>query len=448
MAKMANADRPERDNGDETTRESTANRRAPLGTILAPLVSVLGVVIVVISAAIVALPSLNSMTSEAALAAHPPVTNELDSIKAVRPDASELPAPIIELVSTSALDSQIAPPLDSPIHAIRRDCPLRVPLSDGRTLWIFCDTSQFEGNGNLDSFTNTTAAIAEADDPTTMHEPLDAANKPFRFITPTDSYQPCWWGQKRFVWPGAAVAIPTRDGLDHILIYYQSICAESGHGLADDLFHDMGVAEFVYDAKHPPAATDPLRATVINEQIFEAPADHIPFGQAAVLQGDHIYAYRCPNQPLGCFAARVRSDRATVRSAYEYWDGAIWSSDVRRAQALTMPRQRYANKPSVTYLARSRMFVMADAAGLDSGRFTLRAARSAQGPWSDPIEYNPPGCLHPFPHHCFGVEVHQEFSDAGGLTLTYYNATVGLAESPVRGVRVAIRFRPPPITPA
>ncbi len=76
-----------------------------------------------------------------------------------------LPPPVIEATARPQDVATVAPPSDSPIHAIRRDCPINAPLSDGRSLWIFCDSSLFGPDGKLAAFSNTTAGFAEHDDP-------------------------------------------------------------------------------------------------------------------------------------------------------------------------------------------------------------------------------------------------------------------------------------------
>ena len=251
---------------------------------------VVGLAALLLGAALVVVAAKGHPAPIASLASPAPSTTDPANVASLA-EESLLP-PAIELTDKPQLVSQVAPPPESPIHAIRRDCPINAPLSDGRSLWIFCDTSMFGPDGKLSAFSNTSAAFAERDSPIVLHEPLDAEGKPYRFITPTSDYNPCLWGENRFLWPSAAITIPLPDGRDRVLVYYQSLCAAPGKGMVHEMFKDMGVAEYLYDPAHRPAPDEPIQGRIINEQVFGHPADgDSGFGQAAVLQGGLLYVY-------------------------------------------------------------------------------------------------------------------------------------------------------------
>jgi hypothetical protein len=401
---------------------------------------IIGLAFLLCGAALVVVAAKGHPAPVASLAA--PASSATDPANVAGLAEESLPPPAIEITDKPQLVSQVAPPPESPIHAIRRDCPINAPLSDGRSLWIFCDTSMFGPDGKLSAFSNTSAAFAEHDSPIVLHEPLDAEGKPYRFITPTSDYNPCLWGENRFLWPSAAITIHLPDGRDRVLVYYQSLCAAPGKGMVHEMFKDMGVAEYLYDPAHRPGPDEPIQGRIINEQIFGHPDDgDSGFGQAAVLQGGLLYVYRCT--PDGaCYVGRVNPADATSSGAYTFWDGQDWVADEKAAGELEMPNRTFAMKPSVNYFPMSRLFVMVDTEELHTGVIAVRVARSPQGPWSEPALLIPPGCEHKFPQQCFGVEVHENMSDASAISITFYNPSIKLGESPVQGMRVPVRIVP------
>lgn len=343
----------------------------------------------------------------------------------------------------------VASPRGTPLAQVRRDCPISAPLTDGHVLWMFCDSSVVAPDGTLTGFANTSAAFADQDDPATLWEPVDAGDKPYRFLTPTDLYQPCDAQHQRFLWIESAVTVPLDDGRDRVLIYYQSVCVKAGEPVDDQLFKDGGLAEYVYDPAHPPVAGQPIVGRILVEQLFPRPTDGLsPFGQAAVLHDDFVYVYRCRSNG-SCSVARVGVHAAAQPGAYRYWDGVRWVADPARAIQLVDPGRSYALKPSVTYWPRAQVFLMADVLDLETGTIGVSVARNPVGPWSVPAPVTLPGCSRRHPYQCFGVEVHGDLSDRSALVFTYFNPAVGLELSPVGLARVpalALDWRetPPP----
>ena len=385
-----------------------------------------------------------------------PTATPGDVVRRDRPEPAQLPVapavppsgvvattpagpPSLRVTGVSA-PSVIAPPEGSPLRTIRRDCPLSAPLSDGRTLWIFCDTSDFSPAGKLRTFVNTTAAFSEPGEPGPVHEPYDRDRHPFRFLTPTGDYRPCAAGQTRLIWPHATVTVPQADGRDRVLIYYQSVCSAGGVGLTTELFRDVGLAEYLYDPKQPPAADTPIRGTVLREQLFARPADAVEtFGSGAAYDGSLVYVYRC--ERVGrCYVGRVDPAAVADPAAYGYWNGVDWQGTIGQAapMALAGGGTGFAMKPSVRYLADRKLWVLADAAQFGAGTINLRLAHRPEGPWGPAAAVVPSDCTGTYPRQCLGVEVHPQFGDAGTLALSYYNPAVPLGESPVRFVRVSI----------
>jgi hypothetical protein len=347
--------------------------------------------------------------------------------------------PVIKVTDVPNTSQAVAPVAGSPIRTIRRDCQINAPLSDGRSLWIFCDTTQFEPPPNdqkLRLFKQTTAAFAENDAPTVLKEPLDKEDKPFQFLEPSAAYTPCTPDQTRFLWPSASVTTPTDDGKDRILVWYQSNCVKANIGVKEDQFRDIGIAEYIYDPKNPPSETTPINGKIINEQLFKKPADSTnPFGQAALLQDGQVYAYRCDTSGE-CFVARAPVGEATKSDAYRFWNGEDWVEGEDNASPMESPGVTYDIKPSVRYFPSVQLYAMIDTHDLDLGDLQLRVARAPQGPWSEPVTFAPPGCNHNFPTQCFAFEIQPALSEEGKMAISYFNPATGNDELPSRFIQV------------
>jgi hypothetical protein len=339
----------------------------------------------------------------------------------------------------------VAPPDSSPIHTIRRDCPVSVPMSDGKIMWMFCDSTQYDQKAGstastLQLFTNTTAGFATKSAPTVVIEALDDKKLPYRFLAPTAAYNPCKPNQHRFMWIQSAVPL-REDGRDRVLIYYQSVCAADGGQMTDDIFFDMGLAQFVYDPKKPPAAGAPLTAQVVQEQLFTKPGTGEGlYGTGGTLKDGFIYVYRCG--PSGtCFVGRVEPAQAAKADAYKFWNGSDFAGTQAQAVAMDMPGHDFAMKPSVDYFAKAGLFVMVDAVGLD-GEQQILVSKTPQGPWTKPVHTRLPGCNSGFPYNCFGIEVHSFLSSDAGISISYFNPTIDNTSSPVQSTVVPVTVYP------
>jgi len=348
------------------------------------------------------------------------------------------PAPTIDRSGTRY--DFLSPPDSSPIRMIDRDCPHSVRLSDGRALWIYCDSSMVD-NGDKSKvifFISTTAAITTPEAPLTMTEPLTDRNEPHQFLTPT-SPDPCGENLHRVLWPLSTAVTTTPDHVDHVLVYFWTVCLLAGK-LEPISLKDVGVAEYRYDPAHPPATGEPVRGTIVNEHLFPQEDGWPTFGRAATAFEGKVYVYRCPTtdrQTNVCAVGRVDPDRAGDPSAYEFWNGEGWGPDLQSAAAVPLPAGGFAIETSVEWVPALGVFVMAhDVIGsFDLG---LRVARRPEGPWSEAARMGVEGCATFFPASCFQFEVQDQLSDSSTLGVIWYDGALRYDGKSVRLARIPI----------
>ncbi len=365
-----------------------------------------------------------------------PGTTRGSGVRATRTTSVEDPgAPTFEL-GVPGDSEPVAPPPDSPMAGIRRDCGISAPLSDGSALWVYCDTALVDEQGRMLGFRNSSAARAEPDRPLVMREPADPEGLPFTFLETEPGYPPCRPGEGRFTWPAAAVRVPHPEPGDRVVIYYHNVCVVPGAFEG----YDLGVAEFVTD---DPAgmASEPIVGRLLEDRLFSRLHDEPPFGQAAVWHEGHVYLYRCDGAPGPCQVARVTPEGVADSTAYEYWTGSGWSQDITDAGPLVMPEPFTGMKPAVEWIPDLGIFVMVDHHRLGSGVVAIRVARRPEGPWSAPADVELPGCTGAYPDICFAAEIHEQLSSEDHLGLTWYDPTFPAGgESPTRFAEVPIQL--------
>lgn len=355
----------------------------------------------------------------------------------------DAPAPSLSAPTVVAESMTVAPPPDSPLALVRRDCGMSVPLPAGGSLWLYCDTAVFRDDDRPAWFANSSAAFASEVDPRTMHEPTDVRGRVRPFLTPDATYPTCDPGAGRFTWPTAAVPVDDDDG-PTIAVFYENVCVESPEMRGADI----GVAEF-----EPPEEAVPdegfeqggpsgwIQAEIVEARLFPRAEADPAFGQAAVRSGDHVFAYRCPDADEACTVARTRADLVEVAdpTSWGAWDGAGWAAPLDAGEPMVMPDPVRLVKPSVGWLADAGVFVLAGHRYDNTGVVQLRVARQPWGPWSPPSEVTLPGCQAAFPNICFAVEVHPQLSDADHVGLSWYDPAFPVGEGiPTRFASVPI----------
>src|SRR5262245_53832488 len=89
-------------------------------------------------------------------------------------DAALSDRPVIVKDGGMTAPKPVHPAADSPLRDVARDCGHSAELQDGRTLWIYCDTTHAEGS----YFVANTAAVSYPGSPTVMHERLTPLAQP------------------------------------------------------------------------------------------------------------------------------------------------------------------------------------------------------------------------------------------------------------------------------
>lgn len=105
------------------------------------------------------------------------------------------------------------------------------------------------------------------------------------------------------------------------------------------------------------------------------------FGQAALINGEHVYAFGCEDALYHpCKLARVELAAVFERSAWQYWTGREWSSDLADAVSTVEAAQVF----SVHYNPHVQRY-LAFYGEREAGAIMLRTATAPEGPWSSPV---------------------------------------------------------------
>ena len=111
-----------------------------------------------------------------------------------------------------------------------RDCGVSTGLSDGRRLWVFCDTSMFDQNLVYKSNSaSNTAAVASWTNGMIVRDTLAGGNVT-QFIDPQYFYACDGY---RATWPSSVATLPDTDGniyTDRVVVLFQNNCIHAGAG--------------------------------------------------------------------------------------------------------------------------------------------------------------------------------------------------------------------------
>ena len=325
------------------------------------------------------------------------------------------------------------PPAGSDFNGLwtsNRDCGFSTPLSNGRIMWVFCDTALFDQNAVLrTNFVASSAAIASVSSSLVMRDSLPGGIV-VPFIDPPDFY-PC--DGYRAAWPSSIATLPDSDGnanTDRVLVFFQNDCVHWGDNGSWRLdAFDIGVAVYEYDAATQPQA---MKATVLNPRLFPAtPGLNHQHGGAIGYDGEsgrvYVHVYACADAG-SCSVKRVlvtndaAADRARVATAaaYEAWSGSAWSASATPAALFTPdPAAPVATAAaSVQYVPSLGRYVMAYSPVPAFGaQAVIRTAPLPQGPWSEAVFVDLPGCA--TSQHCYAPIVQPRFASADKLALSY-----------------------------
>jgi hypothetical protein len=337
--------------------------------------------------------------------------------------------------------TEVGPPPGSPLAGIARDCGMSTPLSDGSSLWLFCDTGWRDESGILRWFVTGSAAFVpnSADngvDRLPVHEPVDADRRPFPLLAVTGEFPRCDPGtDQRLLWATSAITVPEEPDLDRVLLWFEAICVR------DMIPHPAGIGLAELEVSLPASADAPLQATILVESLFPRTEPRTDFGHAAVRDGDTLYLFACEALTDECSLARVPIDGVTVRDRYEFWTGEAWSSDLAERSVMEVPDPQRTIEPSVAWIEGLDRYVRV---GMGINDISVRTASDPRGPWSTPGTVDAPGCRYFYPKSCFALEIHPELSEDDRVVVSLYDPNVDAHEaSPTRLVHLEVTVGPP-----
>ncbi|GHO64106.1 hypothetical protein KSC_029980 [Ktedonobacter sp. SOSP1-52] len=240
-------------------------------------------------------------------------------------------------------------------------------LIGGQLLWTFNDTL-VAGDSHVRS---SSAALAAPTNPLAVHEPLDAKGAPYPFVPFTADEQ--------------VYNDSTGKPDDRIAIWPGSVINYQGGGLV-----------YSYKLKVQPG--------FLNYQFIGIALAHVQAGKTvatresgllftypepdfvnAMIYNNTVYVFGRPhnmdtsNGPY--VAARAPLALATNRSAYTFWNGSSWTSDVNQAAPL------FTDIPgamTVSYNPYLKQFLVVYSQGL-TNNVVMQTAPSIIGPWSRPF---------------------------------------------------------------
>ena len=240
-------------------------------------------------------------------------------------------------------------------------------LIGGQLLWMFDDTLVY-GDSHVRS---SSAALANPTNPLVVHEPLDANGAPFQFVPFTAEEQ--------------AYNDSTGKPDDRIAIWPASVINYQGGGLVYSYKLKVQPGFLNYQFIGVALATVRAGQTAATREPGLLFTDPEPDFVNAMIYHNMVYVFGRPhnmdtsNAPY--VAARAPLAQATNRSAYTFWNGSSWTSDVNQVTAL------FTGIPgamSVSYNSYLGQFLAVYSQAL-SNDVMMQTAPSIVGPWSSPI---------------------------------------------------------------
>jgi hypothetical protein len=190
---------------------------------------------------------------------------------------------------------------------------------------------------------------------------------------------------------------------DRALIFYGLIYAEPGelnfHGVGQSLAVWKGLDQ---QPERPVLSPGSEHPTLL---FHEGEPD---FGLGPTVIGDDLYAFACIQSPIGrpCLLGRVPLAQALDRSAWRFYTGSGWSTEISDSKWL------FSGAPimSVSWNEYLGRYTAIYAPSL-TNQVVMRTAPALEGPWSD-------ATLLFVPHHpdgwVYDALGHQELAEEGG----------------------------------
>lgn len=153
-----------------------------------------------------------------------------------------------------------------------------------------------------------------------------------------------------------------------------------------------------------------------------------------MVYGNYIYLYGKPINRDGLIVGRVRKDRPHDRSAYRFWDGIRWVTDISKSQDMGQGKNLPGASSWNIYLQK---FISVEI-GMGN-EFNIYLSDSPQGPWVEVVKFtNPSEAGKGFFN--YAAYEHPEYSLESGrkLIITYYHPEDQLKGS-IRSLEVTLK---------
>lgn len=325
-------------------------------------------------------------------------------------------------------DVQVDAPVYQPPSVLARDVGVSANVG-GRVSWIFGDTIYNPPACDGTSYRNATAAVGTLASVQTVVEPLDTCGAPSELFTPQLPTDPD--GTRVPFWPDSLVPHP--NGVD-TLIFYQRTRVPQGR--VDAMQVEAGIVDEL-------PATDPTHVDRTDETVLWQPGEPSFVAGAFVDADGYLYAY---TWDLVHYLARVPWASYRDRSAWEFWTGTGWGSDIAAAQPVqlggTTPDEQKGGRFGLSvawndYLGKYLM-VHSQSWGNLQG-VVLRTADRPEGPWSAPTLVDVPHSVASAEFGNYTARQHPEYaSDGGQHIVVTYSRTTGWLRQELPVVRLTL----------
>lgn len=352
---------------------------------------------------------------------------------------------LVGSVSVSAI-AQTGPPPIPPIQSVTpMGTVVQSPLIQGRdgtfsallngkSVWLFDDTTMTKDNATGNNFIDNTMSWAtnlDASQGITLNgNYLDSTGVPTEFMpylpweaaynaahnSKSCTESPC--GAEFAMWPGPLAPDPARD---RALIFYNEIWRITGQSSWTEI--GVGIAIWQNGKITRPVVNPGLQYATLMWT-----GSQTGYAGGWVTVGDTLYAYGCSAGFLvqNCSIGQVALENATVPADWTYYTAAgAWSSNPADAATIF---QGGAAGNSVFYDDYLGMYV-AIYSGVYSDDFFYRVSYTPWGPWSDQTQFftGLPGYQG---NADYATLAHPEFAQGNGQTqyITYVQDTGFLAQ--------------------
>ncbi|MBZ4498363.1 DUF4185 domain-containing protein [Dermacoccus sp. Tok2021] len=242
------------------------------------------------------------------------------------------------------------------------DVGVTTPLSDGRVLWIFGDTTRAKG-------TNPRVVA---------NSMLVGTGRCFDEVrAPGNGPVIGGFEGRRVCWPNSAMTVPMR-GADIVLVGCSRI--EPGkEGLFDFSYRGMTMAAYAVERGGAPQPVTRFDVTPDN-----ADAEQINWGSALVGDEGWVYVYGS-QQPKGstgkgAYVARTRLAQLSDGPEWQFWNGRTFVTDAGAARPFLLAHEGVSQTFSV--VRRGERFVLVSKQGGEFGQnIGVWSAPIPSGPW-------------------------------------------------------------------